>query len=77
MTNKLIKYFEAIVFDDLSEVTFEFNQISYFAINKSRHVPDPVVIEYHDCIFHIYPLRALNTQEKELLEKEWRVYCPA
>lgn len=76
MTNKLIKYFEAIVFDDLSEVTFDFDEISYFAINKSRHVTDPVIIEYHDCIFHIYPLRALSTLEKQSLEKGWRGYCP-
>ncbi|OTU28367.1 hypothetical protein CAT59_07355 [Acinetobacter pittii] len=77
MSTKLIKYFEAKVFDDLTIVTFDFDEISYFAINKSRHVIDPIIIEYHDCIFHIYPLRTLNTQEREVLEKEWRSYCPA
>ncbi|MGP4771885.1 hypothetical protein ACS125_15275 [Acinetobacter sp. PFS20] len=77
MSNKLIRYFEAIVFDDLTEVTYKFDQISYFEIDKNRHITDPIIIEYHDCIFHIYPLRALNTQEREVLEKEWRSYCPA
>ncbi|MFX5825443.1 hypothetical protein ABTE10_00895 [Acinetobacter baumannii] len=76
MTNKLIKYFEAIVFDDLSEVTFKFDQISYFEIDKSRHITEHYEIEYHDCIFHIYPLRELNSEELKVLEREWKSYCP-
>lgn len=76
MTNKLIKYFEAIVFDDLSEVTFKFDQISYFEIDKNRHITDPIIIEYHDCLFYIYPLRVLNSQETEVIKSEWRIYCP-
>lgn len=77
MTNKLNKYFEAKIFGDSTKLTFEFDEISYFGINKSRHITDPVIIEYHDCIFHIYPLRALSTHERRYLEKGWRKYCPA
>jgi hypothetical protein len=76
MTNKLTKYFEAVVFDDLTETAFEFNEISYFSINDSKYVGSPETIEYEDCNFKIYPTRLLSDYEKTRLDIDWRVHCP-